>query len=84
VISSTVKQLRLRDVKCPKHQAEKPVSRKFRHECGAKRIQVCPGCGCEYPPRDKFYGECDHNLYLPLEPIPQDISFIYDRLNPEV
>jgi len=36
---------------------------------------VCPQCGSENLPGDKFCGECGHSLTLPAEPSPKELSF---------
>jgi len=35
---------------------------------------VCPNCGAEGPLDRQFCGECGHDLSLPLEPSPKDLS----------
>jgi class 3 adenylate cyclase len=35
---------------------------------------ACPQCGSESLPGDTFCGECGHNLSLPSEPSPRDLS----------
>jgi class 3 adenylate cyclase/tetratricopeptide (TPR) repeat protein/ribosomal protein L40E len=62
-------------MKCRKCHTENPDGRKFCRECGAKLVLVCPKCGAENFPGDKFCGECGHNLRIPSEPIPKDLSF---------
>jgi len=61
-------------MKCPKCQAENPETRKFCRECGAKLLQVCPQCGSENLPVDRFCGECGHDLAVPSEQLPRDLS----------
>jgi class 3 adenylate cyclase/tetratricopeptide (TPR) repeat protein len=62
-------------MKCPQCQAENPETRKFCRECGAKLLQVCPHCGSENLPGDRFCGECGHDLTVPSEQLPRDLSF---------
>ncbi|MFH1623858.1 MAG: tetratricopeptide repeat protein [Pseudomonadota bacterium] len=62
-------------MKCPECQRENSEARKFCCECGAKLLILCPKCSSENLPGDKFCGECGHNLTLPSEPIPKDLSF---------
>ena len=62
-------------MKCPKCQFENPEMRKFCRECGVKLILLCPKCNSENFPGDKFCGECGHNLTVPSEPRPKDLSF---------
>jgi class 3 adenylate cyclase/tetratricopeptide (TPR) repeat protein len=35
----------------------------------------CPNCGKSLPTKAKFCNECGHNLTLPSEPIPEELSF---------
>ena len=62
-------------MKCQKCQAENPETKKFCRKCGAKLLLACPQCGAEILPDDDFCGECGHNLALPIEPTPKDLSF---------
>ena len=62
-------------MKCPKCQTENPESRKFCRECAAKLSLLCPQCGAENVPGDKFCGECAHDLAVPSERPPADLSF---------
>ena len=62
-------------MKCPKCQFENPDTKKFCGECGAKLEKVCPNCRESNPPQYKFCGECGHNLTVPSEPTPKDLSF---------
>jgi class 3 adenylate cyclase len=62
-------------MKCPKCQHENPDTQKFCGECGAKLEKICPNCGESNPPQHKFCGECGHNLTVPSEPTPKDLSF---------
>ena len=62
-------------MKCPKCQFENPEVMKFCGECGVKLEKTCPKCNSSNPPGFKFCGECGHNLTLPSEPPPKDLSF---------
>jgi predicted ATPase/class 3 adenylate cyclase len=48
-------------------RCKNPATRKFCRECGAKLLLVCPQCGTENLPDDKFCGECGHNFKKPKE-----------------
>jgi len=61
-------------MKCPKCQTENPETRKFCRKCGVKLLKLCPRCGSENLPDDNFCGECGHDLSLPSEPSPKDLS----------
>jgi predicted ATPase/class 3 adenylate cyclase len=62
-------------MKCPKCQFENPTGMKFCVECGAKLETACPKCNFPNSPEFKFCGECGHNLSLPSEPPPKELSF---------
>jgi class 3 adenylate cyclase/tetratricopeptide (TPR) repeat protein len=62
-------------MKCPQCQFENPDTQQFCGECGAKIEKICPKCGGKNPPQYKFCGECGHNLTIPSEPSPKDLSF---------
>jgi class 3 adenylate cyclase/tetratricopeptide (TPR) repeat protein len=62
-------------MKCPKCQFENPKSAKFCVECGGKLEIICPSCGFSNSSSFKFCGECGHNLTVPSEPTPKDLSF---------
>jgi len=62
-------------MKCPKCQFENPDTKKFCGECGVKLEKVCPNCSGSNPPQYKFCGDCGHNLTVPSEPTPKDLSF---------
>jgi class 3 adenylate cyclase len=61
-------------MKCPECQKENPETRKFCRECGVKLILLCLQCASENLPGDKFCGECGHDLSLPSEPTPKELS----------
>jgi len=61
-------------MKCPKCQFENPTGMKFCVECGAKLETACPKCNFPNSPEFKFCGECGHDLSLPSEPSPRDLS----------
>jgi len=61
-------------MKCPKCQFDNREGVKFCEKCGAKMELVCPNCGAEVPLDRQFCGECGHNLSLPSEPSPKDLS----------
>jgi len=62
-------------MKCPKCQFENREGAKFCKKCGAKLELGCPSCGHAYEPDSAFCDECGHNLILPAEPTPKDLSF---------
>ena len=62
-------------MKCPKCQSENPDTKKFCRKCGTKLVQVCPQCSSECLPGDEFCGECGHDLAVPSERPPADLSF---------
>jgi len=62
-------------MKCPKCQTENREGVKFCEQCGAKMELECPKCRGKIPLGTKFCGECGHNLTLPSEPPPKDLSF---------
>ena len=62
-------------MECPKCQFENPEGIKFCGGCGVKLEKTCPQCNSSNPPRFKFCGECGHNLTIPSEPTPKDLSF---------
>ena len=62
-------------MKCPKCKTENPDEIKFCGQCGAKLERICPKCNSANPPLFKFCGECGHNLTLPSEPAPKELSF---------
>ncbi|MBC8185446.1 zinc ribbon domain-containing protein [candidate division KSB1 bacterium] len=70
-------------MKCPKCQTDNPDTQKFCGECGTKLEIICSNCGCNNPPQYNFCGECGHNLILPSELAPKDLSLdeILKKLN---
>jgi len=62
-------------MKCPQCQSENPEKMKFCGECGAKLEKICPKCSFFNPPQFKFCGDCGHNLSLPSESLPKELSF---------
>ena len=62
-------------MKCPKCQTENEQTRRFCRECGTKFSVICPDCSFENGSGDKFCGGCGHNLAIPSEPPPKDLSF---------
>ena len=62
-------------MKCPNCQFDNPDTQKFCGKCGAKQEKICSKCGCNNPPQYEFCGECGHNLTLPSELLPKDLSF---------
>ncbi|RPJ04605.1 MAG: hypothetical protein EHM36_09920 [Deltaproteobacteria bacterium] len=48
---------------------------KFCIECGSKRELLCPQCGAANTPASKFCFDCGHNLTLPSQPAPKELSF---------
>ncbi len=47
----------------------------FCVECGNNLEIECPKCGFANSSSFKFCGKCGHNLTLPVEPTPKDLSF---------
>ena len=62
-------------MKCPKCQFENPEAAKFCVECGGILELTCPKCGFSNSPGFKFCAECGHNLSIPSEPAPRELSF---------
>ena len=62
-------------MKCPKCQFENREGVRFCEQCGAKMELECPNCGAKIPLGSKFCGKCGHNLTLPSEPVPKDLTF---------
>jgi class 3 adenylate cyclase len=62
-------------MKCPKCQFENPDDAQFCIECGNPMEFHCPKCGAITPSRGKFCKSCGHNLSIPVEPPPKELSF---------
>ncbi len=52
-------------MKCQKCQTANREGRKFCHQCGAKLVVVCAGCGYENLCGERFCGECGNDLKGP-------------------
>jgi len=62
-------------MKCPKCQFENPEDSQFCLECGGKIESRCPKCSKVVPIGAKFCNGCGHDLTIPTEPTPKDLSF---------
>jgi len=62
-------------MQCPKCQFESPEGSTFCGDCGAPLELSCPSCGSNPPPGFKFCNNCGHDLRIPSEELPKDISF---------
>ena len=62
-------------MKCPKCQADNREGIRFCEDCGAKIELKCPNCGAEILLGKKYCGECGHNLGIPPEVKPKELSF---------
>jgi class 3 adenylate cyclase/tetratricopeptide (TPR) repeat protein/ribosomal protein L40E len=62
-------------MKCPKCQYENPADANFCGKCREKLFPICTQCGAENSPENSFCNKCGHNLTLPSEPPPKDLSF---------
>ena len=64
-------------MKCPKCQFENREEAIFCKKCGASLEQeiVCQDCGSPNPADSGFCEKCGHDLTIPSEPIPKDLSF---------
>jgi len=62
-------------MKCSKCQFENPDDAQFCIECGNPMEFHCPKCGAITPPKGKFCKACGHNLAIPVEPAPKELSF---------
>jgi ribosomal protein L40E len=61
-------------MKCQKCQFDNRDGAKFCGKCRVKLLLVCPQCNSENPPENNFCDECGHDLSLPSEPSPKDLS----------
>ena len=62
-------------MKCPKCQFENSEEMHFCGKCGTKLERICPKCNFPNPPQFIFCGKCGHNLTIPSEPVPKELSF---------
>ena len=62
-------------MKCPKCDFDNPKEAEFCIECGSPMEFHCPKCGAITLATGKFCMKCGHNLTLPSEPTPRDLSF---------
>jgi class 3 adenylate cyclase/tetratricopeptide (TPR) repeat protein/ribosomal protein L40E len=62
-------------MKCPKCQFENPEGIQFCGKCGTKFEKICPQCNFSNPPEFEFCGKCGHDLTVPSEQPPRDLSF---------
>jgi len=62
-------------MKCPKCQFDNPDGMQFCGKCGAKLERICPQCNFSNPPQFGFCGKCGHDLAVPSERPPADLSF---------
>ncbi len=62
-------------MKCPKCPFENPEGAKFCGLCGAKLEKICPQCNYSNPPEFNFCNECGHDLTVPSEQPPRELSF---------
>jgi len=62
-------------MECPNCQVENPEEAKFCIKCGKPMEFHCPKCGSKTPVIGDFCMECGHNLILPSEPSPKELSF---------
>jgi len=63
------------EMKCPKCQFDNDDSAKFCEECGTHLARTCPDCGAEVSHTAKFCKECGHDVAVPSERPPTDLSF---------
>ena len=61
-------------MKCPKCQTENPDDAQFCIECGKRMEFHYPKCEAITPPTGKFCKACGHNLSLPSEPPPKELT----------
>jgi ribosomal protein L40E len=62
-------------MKCPKCQFENRKGAIFCGKCGGGLSPICPKCNTENPPGNTFCDNCGHNLNIPSEPPPKELSF---------
>ncbi len=62
-------------MKCPKCQFENREGAIFCGKCGGGLSPICPKCNTENPPGNTFCDKCGHNLTIPSEPPPKELSF---------
>ncbi len=62
-------------MKCQKCGFENPDRAKLCIECASPMEFHCPHCGAITPAAGKFCMECAHNLTLPSDPAPKELSF---------
>ena len=62
-------------MKCPNCQFENPEGIQFCGKCGTKFEKICPQCNFSNPPEFEFCGKCGHDLTVPFEQPPRDLSF---------
>ncbi|MGD9043354.1 MAG: adenylate/guanylate cyclase domain-containing protein [Desulfobacterales bacterium] len=61
-------------MQCPKCQFENPDDAQFCIECGKPIEFHCPQCEAITPSAGKFCKSCGHNLTIPSEPLPKNLS----------
>jgi class 3 adenylate cyclase/tetratricopeptide (TPR) repeat protein len=62
-------------MKCSKCDFDNPKEAEFCIECGSPMEFHCPKCGAITAATGKFCMKCGHNLTLPSEASPKDLSF---------
>ncbi len=62
-------------MKCPKCGYDNREEAKFCNGCGSKLELACPQCGSMNRPGSKFCDECGHDVAVPSERPPADLSF---------
>jgi class 3 adenylate cyclase/tetratricopeptide (TPR) repeat protein len=62
-------------MECPKCQFENRNEAIFCLKCGEKLEIKCLQCGNSLPPEALFCDKCGHNLIIPSEPAPKELSF---------
>ena len=61
-------------MKCPKCQYENSADANFCGKCREKLFLICTQCGAENSPENSFCNKCGHDLTLPSEPAPRELS----------